>query len=154
MESADQFRVPPPPALDSPEYAAAFDEVKQLGGDGIVTPTVRTEEQTDIGIYWAYDGTPSLCAPPRLYNQIAVQIADQMGSNVIGACALAGAGQYGHGRCRPSLSGNRNITTTFGARSPVFESRTRGQDQPAKATAIQRLSAIRPSVRSVLRPAT
>ena len=81
MESADQFRVPPPPALDSPEYAAAFDEVKQLGGDGIVTPTVRTEEQTDIGIYWAYDGTPSLCAPPRLYNQIAVQIADQMGSN-------------------------------------------------------------------------
>ncbi len=36
-----------------------------------------------IGIYWAYDGTPSLCAPPRLYNQLAVQIADQMGSNVV-----------------------------------------------------------------------
>jgi hypothetical protein len=34
-----------------------------------------------IGIYWAYDGTPSLCAPPRLYNQIAVQIADEMGSD-------------------------------------------------------------------------
>ena len=83
MKSANQFRVPPPPALDSAEYTAAFDEVKQLGGDGIVTPTVRTEEQTDIGIYWAYDGTPSLCAPPRLYNQIAVQIADQMGSNVM-----------------------------------------------------------------------
>ena len=83
MESAKQFRVPPPPALDSPEYAAAFDEVKQLGGDGIVTPTVRTAEQTEIGIYWAYDGTPSLCAPPRLYNQIAVQIADQMGSNAM-----------------------------------------------------------------------
>ncbi len=92
MESADQFRVPPPPALDSPEYAAAFDEVKQLGGDGIVTPTVRTEEQTDIGIYWAYDGTPSLCAPPRLYNQIAVQIADQMELKCNGACALAGVG--------------------------------------------------------------
>jgi PAP2 superfamily len=83
MKSPKQFRVPPPPALDSSEYAAAFDEVKQLGGDGIVTPTVRTEEQTEIGIYWAYDGTPSLCAPPRLYNQIAVQIADQMGSNAI-----------------------------------------------------------------------
>ena len=43
----------------------------------IITPTQRTEEQTFIGIFWAYDGTPSLCAPPRLYNQITVQIADQ-----------------------------------------------------------------------------
>ena len=81
MKSANQFRVPPPPALGSTAYATAFDEVKKVGGDGIVTPTLRTEEQTDIGIYWAYDGTPSLCAPPRLYNQIAVQIADQMGSD-------------------------------------------------------------------------
>lgn len=83
LESGDQFRVPPPPAMDSPEYAAAFEEAKRLGGDGIVTPTERTAEQTEIGIYWAYDGTPSLCAPPRLYNQIALQIADQMGSNVV-----------------------------------------------------------------------
>ncbi len=83
LKSGDQVRVPPPPALDSPEYAAAFDEVKRLGGDGVATPTERTAEQTEIGIYWAYDGTPSLCAPPRLYNQIAVQIADQMGSNVV-----------------------------------------------------------------------
>jgi PAP2 superfamily len=83
MKSAKQFRVRRPPALKSPEYAAAFNEVKQLGGDGIVTPTVRTAEQTEIGIYWAYDGTPSLCAPPRLYNQIAVQIADEMGSDVV-----------------------------------------------------------------------
>ena len=83
MKSAKQFRVPPPPALKSSEYAAAFEEVKQLGGDGIVTPTVRTGEQTGIGIYWAYDGTPSLCAPPRLYNQVATQIADQMALNAI-----------------------------------------------------------------------
>jgi hypothetical protein len=83
LRSSDQFRVPPPPALNSSEYATAFDEVRRLGGDGIVTPTERTVEQTEIGIYWAYDGTPSLCAPPRLYNQIAVQIADQMGSNVV-----------------------------------------------------------------------
>ncbi len=83
LKSAAQFRVPPPPALASPEYAAAFEEVKAIGGDGVVTATERTPEQTEIGIYWAYDGTPSLCAPPRLYNQIAVQIADQMGSNVV-----------------------------------------------------------------------
>jgi hypothetical protein len=75
--------VPPPPALSSAEYAAAYAEVKRVGGDGVVTPTERTPEQTEIGIYWAYDGTPSLCAPPRLYNQIAVQIADQRGSDVV-----------------------------------------------------------------------
>jgi hypothetical protein len=83
LTSAAQFRAPPPPALDSAEYAAAFDEVKRLGGDGITTATERTEEQTEIAIYWAYDGTPSLCAPPRLYNQIALEIAEQMGSNPV-----------------------------------------------------------------------
>jgi hypothetical protein len=83
LKSADQFRVPPPPGLSSPAYAAAFNEVKRLGGDGVITATERTAEQTEIGIYWAYDGTPSLGAPPRLYNQIAVQIADQMGSSVV-----------------------------------------------------------------------
>ena len=81
LERGDQFRIPPPPALDSREYAVAFEEVKILGGDGIVTPTTRTSEQTQIGIYWAYDGTPSLCAPPRLYNQIAMRIAQKMGTD-------------------------------------------------------------------------
>ena len=83
MKAATQFRAPPPPPMDSAAYTRAFNEVKRLGGDGLTTPTERTAEQTTIGIYWAYDGTPSLCAPPRLYNQIAVQIAEQMGSNSI-----------------------------------------------------------------------
>ncbi|HEY8516282.1 MAG TPA: vanadium-dependent haloperoxidase [Candidatus Binatia bacterium] len=77
LPSGSFFRAPPPPALGSAEYAAAFDEVKRLGGDGVVTPTERTEDQTLTGIYWAYDGTPSLCAPPRLYNQITRLIADR-----------------------------------------------------------------------------
>ena len=88
LRSADQFRVPPPPGLASPEYAAAYDEVERLGGDGLVTPTERTAEQTQIGIYWAYDGTPSLCAPPRLYNQITMQIADRMGADVVQTARL------------------------------------------------------------------
>src|SRR5499433_356454 len=32
MASADQLRVPPPPALTGAEYAAAYDEAKRLGG--------------------------------------------------------------------------------------------------------------------------
>jgi PAP2 superfamily len=88
LESAAQFRVPPPPALDSPEYAVAFEEVKRLGGDGAGTLTERTTDQTQAGIYWAYDGTPSLCAPPRLYNQIVLNIADQMGTDVVDLARL------------------------------------------------------------------
>lgn len=83
LKTVDMFRIPPPPALDSPEYTAAYQEVKALGGDGVATPTLRTQEQTDIAIFWAYDGTPSLCAPPRLYNQMTVQIGQQMGSKGI-----------------------------------------------------------------------
>jgi PAP2 superfamily len=80
--SGRAFRAPPPPPLWSPAYATAFNEVKRLGGDDITTRTVRTDDQTLAGIYWAYDGTPSLCAPPRLYNQITEVIATQMGSDV------------------------------------------------------------------------
>ncbi len=81
MQSSDQFRVPPPPDMTSADYTHAYNEVKRLGGDGVVTPTERTEEQTQIGIYWAYDGTPSLCAPPRLYNQLVVQLGAARGLN-------------------------------------------------------------------------
>src|SRR5438874_5124685 len=74
VTSPSQFRAPPPPDMTSSAYTAAYNEVKNLGG---ATGSQRTEEQTFIAIFWAYDGTPSLCAPPRLYNQITVQIADQ-----------------------------------------------------------------------------
>lgn len=88
LSSGSQFRIPPPPALDSAEYAAAYNEVLAVGGDGTVTPTTRTNDQTQAGIYWAYDGTPSLCAPPRLYNQIAVQIATERHTDAIGLARL------------------------------------------------------------------
>ncbi len=83
MRSAHQFRIPPPPMLSSPQYASAFNEVKQLGGDGVVTPTQRTSDQTVAGIYWGYDGTALLGTPPRLYNQIALEIAQRMGTRGI-----------------------------------------------------------------------
>ncbi len=92
LESAGQFPAPPPPALNSGAYATAFDEVKRLGGcgsdparcsPGSPTATERNSEQTQVGIYWGYDGTPGLGTPPRLFNQIVVHIADQMGSNAV-----------------------------------------------------------------------
>jgi len=56
LPSVDLFQVPPPPALNSAQYTAAFNEAKRLGGDGVTTPTERTQEQTQIGIFWGYDG--------------------------------------------------------------------------------------------------
>jgi hypothetical protein len=88
LQSGDQFQAPPPPAMTSDAYTAAFNEVKRLGGDGITTSTERTGEQTQIGIFWAYDGTPSLCAPPRLYNQLALTIANQMKTDFLGLTRL------------------------------------------------------------------
>jgi len=80
IDQADQFRCPAPPALDSHEYAMGYNETASLGGDGLPggTPTIRSEEQTFIGTYWAFDGVPALCGPPRMYNQIALQLCTQM----------------------------------------------------------------------------
>ncbi len=83
MTTGSEFRAPSPPALGSAEYAAAYNEVKALGGNGTTTPTIRTAEQTQIGIFWAYDGTPGICTPPRLYNQILEQIAIQNHNTVV-----------------------------------------------------------------------
>jgi hypothetical protein len=89
LRSADQFHLPPPPALTSARYTRAFNEVKRLGGDGLTTPTERTADQTIAGVYWGYDGTPNLGAPPRLYNQIAVHIANQQGTGTVNVVNLA-----------------------------------------------------------------
>jgi hypothetical protein len=85
-----------PPAFDSPEFVTAYKEVKNLGGDPNAkistdrwpTLTSRTgaanpndpnpadnTNQTFVGIFWGYDGTALLCAPPRLYNMIATSVA-------------------------------------------------------------------------------
>ncbi len=72
------FLPPPPPALDSAEYAAAFAEVKALGARD---SAVRTAEQTEIGLFWAYD-RPALGTPLALYNQIVHTLAAQQGNTL------------------------------------------------------------------------
>lgn len=88
--SGSQYRSPPPPALTSPYYAWAYDQVKRLGGDGVNTPTERTEEQTIIGTYWGYDGAKKIGTPPRLYNQVVRTIAIQKKNDVYANARLFG----------------------------------------------------------------
>jgi membrane-associated phospholipid phosphatase len=65
LERGNQFRPPPPPALTSPAYTAAFNEVKRLGS---ATSTTRTQGQTEIGTFWN--------APiQNFWNQIAETVA-------------------------------------------------------------------------------
>lgn len=90
IPSASAFRCGPPPALNSAAYAMAFNEVKAAGGDGVITPTIRSQEMTDIGTFWAYDGSPIIGVPIRLYNQIAMQICNDQGLSNLEFCrALA-----------------------------------------------------------------
>ncbi|MEZ5284873.1 MAG: vanadium-dependent haloperoxidase [Vicinamibacterales bacterium] len=49
LERADQFRAPPPPAIDSDAYTEAFDEVRAVGSDG---STTRTADQTHLAMWW------------------------------------------------------------------------------------------------------
>ena len=74
INDVDNFTIPPPPALDSKAYTRAYNQVMSLGS---VDSTTRTAEQTEIGIFWAYDGTKGLGTPVRLYNQIATTLAVQ-----------------------------------------------------------------------------
>jgi hypothetical protein len=83
IPSAETFRAPAPPSITSLEYAQAYEEVKAYGGDGVHTPTIRTADQTEIGLFWGYDVSPGLCAPVRFYNQIAVVIANQQHNTVV-----------------------------------------------------------------------
>jgi hypothetical protein len=77
LESGSQFRPPPAPALTSSDYTSAFNEVKSLGGSSPTSPTTRSDEQTDIGLFWGYDSQPGLCAPIRFFNQITQTVAVQ-----------------------------------------------------------------------------
>jgi len=66
--------------LGDAAYTAAFKEVKQLGAKNSAS---RTADQTEIGIFWSYDGSPQVGTPPRLYNQIARRIAHLQGNTEV-----------------------------------------------------------------------
>jgi hypothetical protein len=78
MTSGSQFRPAPPPALDSAEYAAAFNEVKDLGR---VDSLTRTDEQTQIAKFWN-DGLGTAFAM-GYWNRIAAQAATDQGLSLV-----------------------------------------------------------------------
>ena len=75
MSSSSQFRPPGPPSLDSEQYAADYNEVKELGA---AVGSTRTEEQTEIALFWADGGGTE--TPPGHWNSIAQIIAAAQGN--------------------------------------------------------------------------
>ena len=70
-----------PPQPGSAPYTKALREVRgkgiapeQLGALPPASPK-RTAEESLIGVFWGYDGTPGLGTPPRFYNQIVRRLA-------------------------------------------------------------------------------
>lgn len=68
---ASAYVAPPPPALNSVQYARDLNQVQSLGA---LNSTTRTADQTQIGIFWSYD-TLATGTPVVRYEQIAETIA-------------------------------------------------------------------------------
>jgi len=60
-----QFRFPPPPALETQQYAADLDEVFKMG---VYSGSGRTQDQSDLALFWAGN-------TPLYWNRIASQIS-------------------------------------------------------------------------------
>jgi hypothetical protein len=64
-----QFRLPPPLALNSPEYAVDLNELKIMG---VFAGSSRTPDQSELALFWAGN-------TPLYWNRIAAQLAAERG---------------------------------------------------------------------------
>jgi hypothetical protein len=75
-----QFRLPPPLALNSPEYATDLNEVKTMGS---LSGSARTTDQSELALFWAGN-------TPLYWNRIAAQIAAEHGERLTENARLFG----------------------------------------------------------------
>jgi hypothetical protein len=78
LASGDEFRPAPPPSVPSVEYANAVDEVMRLGG---FQSSQRTQEQTEIALFWADGG--GTATPPGHWNRIATDVTIDKGTDLL-----------------------------------------------------------------------
>jgi hypothetical protein len=72
LNRGSQFRPRPPFSVTSKKYAADFNEIKALGGDDVTTPSARTPDQTEIGLFWVESS-------PLAWNRLARSVAASQG---------------------------------------------------------------------------
>ena len=73
IETTDQFRAPPPPALTSLRYARDYKEVKRVGD---VNSTSRPQDRADVAQFYA------ATAPVPVWNAAASQVAVEQGRSM------------------------------------------------------------------------
>lgn len=141
-----------PPPESSRDYQRDFEEVRQLGA---YRPEGPTADQVRLGLFWAYDGPRLIGTPPRLYNMIVRQIAEDDGMSMpelarcLALCNLAMAdggivaweAKYRYGIWRPvvalreSLRGSRSDWRPLGAPRTNPSQFALGRDTQLRATA-------------------
>jgi len=87
LESASQFRAPPPPALTSAQYAADVNETEDYGSNLPVGAPgqARTQQQTDIAYFWNVNATTQL-------NQTLENVATERNLDLLDTVRLLAAG--------------------------------------------------------------
>jgi hypothetical protein len=83
IDSVSEFRPDGPPEFGSPQYGREIEEVRLLGGleNTDVTTITRTEDQTEIAKFWAYDREDTF-RPPGQWNEIAQEVALEQGNTL------------------------------------------------------------------------
>jgi hypothetical protein len=72
LKRGSQFRPQAPYHVASKKYAADYNEIKRLGGDGTNTPSARTADQTEIGLFW-------IESSPLAWNRLARALSASRG---------------------------------------------------------------------------
>ena len=72
LKRGSQFRPQRPYHLTSAKYAADYNEIKELGGNGTTTPSARTADQTQIGLFW-------IESSPLAWNRLARAVSAERG---------------------------------------------------------------------------
>ncbi len=78
ITSATQFAPGAPPALTSPQYAASFNEVREIGA---VNSLTRTDDQTLVARLWANVNTPTNFL--LVWNNVARTVSVERGSTTV-----------------------------------------------------------------------
>jgi hypothetical protein len=76
LKSPSQFRTDGPNAVNSDQYTVEFNEVKALGGDGVLTASARTPAQTALANFY----TPN---PVEMWNRTFRGIAVDQGLTMV-----------------------------------------------------------------------
>ena len=153
LHHGSQFRPGPPYSLTSHKYAADVNEVQRLGGDGVTAPSARTDEQTEIALFWVEARRSRGIASPgrsrprridlwesaRLFGLLNLAMAD----GYIGSFDT----KYHYRFWRPVPPSGSPPSTTTRRRSPIRRGRRWLRRRPSRTTTPDTLSRAEPQRR-------